>query len=72
MQKLNEFYTTELVNSNFHLCGGGHHYDSVDVDTLAASTADVDDDPMALYLWYYDWSSSRRLYVTDLRVVHIL
>jgi hypothetical protein len=54
MQKLNEFYTTELVNSNFHLCGGGHHYDSVDVDTLAASTADVDDDPMALYLWYYD------------------
>jgi hypothetical protein len=71
MRKLSEFYIIELVDSNFHLCGCGHDHDRVDVDALVADITDVDNDPMALYLGYYDWSSSRRLYVTDSRVIHI-
>jgi hypothetical protein len=54
--KLSEFYTTEFVESYFYLCGHGYYHDRIDVDALAASTADVDEDPMALYLRYYDWS----------------
>jgi hypothetical protein len=54
MQKLSEFYTTELVNSYFHLCGRGYHHNCVDVDALATGTTDVDDDLVALYLGYYD------------------
>jgi hypothetical protein len=42
------------VNSRFHLCGRGQHHNHVDVDVLDAGTMDVDDDPMALYLGYYD------------------
>jgi hypothetical protein len=72
MWKLSEYCTTELVNSHFHLYGCGYYHDRVDDDVLAAGTAGVDDDPVALYLRYYDWSTSRRLYVTDSRVVHIL
>jgi hypothetical protein len=60
------------VDSYFHLCGRGYHHDHVDVDALATGTADVDKDPVALYLGYCDWSLSRRLYVLDLRIVHIL
>jgi hypothetical protein len=41
------FYTTELVNSYFHLWESGYHHDRVDVDALAAGT--VDEDPIALY-----------------------
>jgi hypothetical protein len=70
--KLSEFYKTELVNSQFHLCRRGKHHDHVDVVPLAASIADVDDNPMALYLGYYNWSTLRRLYVTESMVVHIL
>jgi hypothetical protein len=56
--KTSVFYTTELVNSYFHLCERGYHPDRVDVDTLVTGTADVDDDPVALYLGYYDKGSS--------------
>lgn len=42
------------MNSHFHLCGRDGHHDHVDNDVLAASTADVDDDQVALYLGYYD------------------
>jgi hypothetical protein len=37
------------VNSYFLLCELGYHYDHVDVDALAVGTANVDDDPVALY-----------------------
>jgi hypothetical protein len=40
------------VDSLFHSCGRGYHYDRVDVDDLAIDTADVNDDLMALYLGY--------------------
>jgi hypothetical protein len=46
------------VYSHFHLCGRGYHNDRVNVDALAAGTTNVDDDPVALYLGYYDWGSS--------------
>lgn len=55
--KLSEFYTAEFVDSHFHLCGHGYHHDGVDIDALAAGTADVDDDPVVLYLGYYNWGS---------------
>jgi len=55
--KTSVFYTTELVNLYFHLCECGYHHDCVDVDALAAGTVDVDEDPVALYLGYYDWGS---------------
>jgi hypothetical protein len=54
LRKLREFYTTQLVDSHFHLCRRGHHHDHVDVNALAAGTVDVDENPMALYLGYYD------------------
>jgi hypothetical protein len=54
MRKLSEYCTTELVNSHFHLCGRGYHHDRVDDEVLAASIADIDDDPVALYLGYND------------------
>jgi hypothetical protein len=50
--KTNVYYTTKLVNSYFHLHKRGYHHDRVDVDALATGTADVDDDPMAMYLGY--------------------
>jgi hypothetical protein len=71
MQKLSEFYTIELANSHFHLCERGYHHDRVDINAFVAGTTNVDDDLVALYLGYYDWSSPQRLYVTDSRVVHI-
>jgi hypothetical protein len=52
--KTNVYYTLELVNSYFHLCGHGYHHNCVDTATLAAGTADVDEDPVALYLEYYE------------------
>jgi hypothetical protein len=48
------YYTTELVNSYFHLCKRGYQHDCVDADALAAGTAAVDEDPVAMYLGYYD------------------
>jgi hypothetical protein len=42
------------VNSLFHLCKCGDHHDHVDVDVVGASTVEVDEDPVALYLGYYD------------------
>jgi hypothetical protein len=54
LQKLSEFYTTEFVDSYFYLCGCGYHHDCVDVDALVAVTTDVNEDPVALFLGYYD------------------
>jgi hypothetical protein len=52
--KHSEIYTTEFVDSYFHLCERGYHHDRLDFDTLVAGIAGVDEDPMALYLRYYD------------------
>jgi len=51
------FYTTESVNSSFHLDERDYHHNRVDVDALAVGIADVDEDTMALYLGYYDQGS---------------
>jgi hypothetical protein len=45
-------YTIEFVNSYFHLSKRGYYHDRVDVDALAAGTADVDEEPVTLYLGY--------------------
>jgi hypothetical protein len=34
--------------------GRGYHHNRIDVDVVVADTADVNEDPMALYLVYYD------------------
>jgi hypothetical protein len=52
--KLSEFYTIEFVDSHFHLCRHGYHHNCVDIDALATGTANVNEDPVALYLEYYD------------------
>jgi hypothetical protein len=52
--KSSVFYTTKLVNSYFHLCERGYLHDRVDVDTLTAGTIDIGEDPVALYLGYYN------------------
>jgi hypothetical protein len=52
--KTNVYYTPELVNSCFHLFECGCRHDRVDVDALTVGTADVYDDPVAMYLGYYD------------------
>jgi hypothetical protein len=49
------------VDSYFHLCERGYHQDHVDANALVAGTADVDEDPVAMYLGYYDWCLSRWL-----------
>jgi hypothetical protein len=46
------FYT-ETVNSFFHLYGCGYHYNYKDT-TLAVGSSEVDDNPVAMYLGYYD------------------
>jgi hypothetical protein len=52
--KISVYYTPELVNSYFHLCERDYHHDRLDADALVAGTADVDEDPVAMYLGYYD------------------
>jgi hypothetical protein len=47
------FYA-ETVNSFFHLYGCGYHHNRIDEVPLAVGTPEVDDDPVTLYLWYYD------------------
>jgi hypothetical protein len=61
MRKLSEYYTAEAsvlcieaVNSYFHLCKCGYHHNRVDEVPLVAGTPNMDDDPVALYLGYYD------------------
>jgi hypothetical protein len=44
----------ETMNSFFHLYRCGYHHNRIDAILLAASTPEVDDDPVALYLGYYD------------------
>jgi hypothetical protein len=46
--KTSVYYTTELVNSYFHLCEHGYNHDCVYIDALVVGIADVDEDPMAL------------------------
>jgi hypothetical protein len=45
---------TEIVNLFFHLYGCGYPHNRIDVISLAAGTPELDDDPIALYLGYYD------------------
>jgi len=47
------FYT-ETVYSFFHLYGCDYHHNRIDAIPLAAGIPEVDDDPVALYLGYYD------------------
>jgi hypothetical protein len=47
------FYT-KAVNSFFHLCGCGYHHNRVDDIPVVADTLEVNDDPVAHYLGYYD------------------
>jgi hypothetical protein len=61
LRKLSKYYKaeasilcTEAANSYFHLCGCGYHHNHVDEVYLAPGTPEVDDDPVALYLGYYD------------------
>jgi hypothetical protein len=42
------------ISVYFHLYGCGYHHNRVDVIPLPASTPEVDDDPVVLYLGYYD------------------
>jgi len=56
MWKLSEFYTTKFVDSYFHQCGHDYPHDCVDANVVG--TVDVEDDPVALYLEYYDCGSS--------------
>jgi hypothetical protein len=44
--KLSGFYTTEFMDSYFHLCRRGYHHGHVDVDALASGIADDDEDPV--------------------------
>jgi hypothetical protein len=53
---LSMFYT-KTVNSLFHLCGCGYHHNCVDDIPVIVGTPEADDDPVAYYLGYYDWSS---------------
>jgi hypothetical protein len=52
---LSMFYT-KAVNLSFHLCRCGYHHNHVDVIPVIADTSEADDDPVAYYLGYYDWS----------------
>jgi hypothetical protein len=54
------------VDSLFHLCERGDHHDHINDDVMAVGTTKVDDDPMALYLGYYDLGLSHRSLVSDL------
>jgi hypothetical protein len=44
----------ETVNSFFHLYGCDYHYNRIDATPLPTGTLEVDDDPVALYLGYYN------------------
>jgi hypothetical protein len=58
--KISEYYTTEAsvlcieAVSYFHLYGYRYHHNHIDVVPLAAGTPEMDDDPVALYLGYYN------------------
>jgi hypothetical protein len=45
---------TEMVNSFFHLYGYDYPHNCINATHLAAGTLELDDDPIALYLGYYD------------------
>jgi len=62
-----------MFSSAASVCNGSSamwNYDNLLCDLyksrgVTASTADVDEDPVTFYLGYYDWSISRRLYLSD-------
>jgi hypothetical protein len=61
LRKCSQFYITkvsilctETVDSFFHLCGCGYHYNRVDDVLMIAGTLEADGDSVALYLGYYD------------------
>jgi hypothetical protein len=47
------FYT-DTVDSFFHLCRCGYHHNHVDDALMTSGTPEEDNDPVALYLGYYD------------------
>jgi uncharacterized phosphosugar-binding protein len=47
-------FHAETVNSFFHLYGCGHHHNRIDEVPLVAGTLEEDNDPIVLYLGYYD------------------
>jgi hypothetical protein len=47
-------FNTKAVNSLFYLYGCGYHHNRVDDIPVIAGTREVDDDPVAYYLGYYD------------------
>jgi hypothetical protein len=61
LRKLSQFNITEVsvlctktVNSFFHPYECGYPHNRRDATHLAAGTAELDDDPVVLYLGYYD------------------
>jgi hypothetical protein len=57
LQNLLSFILLSLwthISTYANVTGRGYHHDREDVDALAAGTANVDEDPMALYLGYFD------------------
>jgi len=51
---LSVFIYAKTVNSLFHLYGCGYPHNRIDGASLATGTPDLEDDPVALYLGYYD------------------
>jgi hypothetical protein len=49
-------FHAKAVNSFFHLCGCGYHHNRVNDIPVIAGTPKADDDPVAHYLGYYNWS----------------
>jgi hypothetical protein len=47
------FYT-ETMNSFFHIYSCGLHHNRIDDGLMDVGIPKVDDDPVALYLGYYD------------------
>jgi len=61
LRKLSQFnitkvlvFYTKTVNSFFHLCGCGHHHNRIDNVLMIAGILKADNNPVALYLGYYD------------------
>jgi hypothetical protein len=42
MRKLSEFYTAEVMDSYFHLCGRGQHYNHINVVCIAGLGVAID------------------------------
>jgi hypothetical protein len=63
---------TETVNSFFHLYSCGNPHNRIDDVPLAAGTTLVVDGIVEMYLGYYDWSSPRRLKLSEHELSNVL